>query len=349
MAGQLIKKGRLWHYRYSHRGRAYQRSSRSESRKVAERMLAEELKRLGSGYRPDSDRLTFGAMVRRLVSRPEFIRLRAADRALSVIRLHLRPFFGDSRACEIDNAQVGAYQSRRLAEGAAPGTVDYETAVLRHMMLVCEVARRPKIAQLLKPGHNARRDFLDRADFETVMARMQPRYRLLFRFLRGSGWRQAQAAALQWRDVDLRTMTVTARLETTKNGRPHTIPLVGELADVIRQAAQGRRLDCPFVFHVRGRPISFRGGPNSGVRRAWAEATAAAGFRGYVVHCLRRSAVRDMIGAGVDPLRAMAFSGHRDIRMFARYNIVTVDDLRKIAEQTESHARASRGTARRMR
>src|SRR5262245_5573364 len=49
---------------------------------------------------------------------------------------------------------------------------------------------------------------------------------------------------------------------------------------------------------------------------------------GRIVHDLRRSGVRHLIHAGVDPHTVTAFSGHRTPSMPKRYHIIALDDLR---------------------
>ena len=76
---------------------------------------------------------------------------------------------------------------------------------------------------------------------------------------------------------------------------------------------------CPFVFHRDGEHIqSFR--------KAWDTACEKAGYPGKLVHDLRRTGVRNLIRAGVPQSVAMKISGHKDVRIFARYNIVDTND-----------------------
>src|SRR5262250_1860035 len=82
------------------------------------------------------------------------------------------------------------------------------------------------------------------------------------------------------------------------------------------------------------------------LRKAWQDACVAAGFgewektptlkkgcvyRGVLIHDLRRSAIRNLIRAGVSESVAMKISGHKTREIFQRYNITSTNDLHSAA------------------
>ena len=55
-----------------------------------------------------------------------------------------------------------------------------------------------------------------------------------------------------------------------------------------------------------------------------------------IFHDLRRSAVRNLMAAGVNQSVAMRATGHQTISVFQRYRIVSDDDVRAALERTQA-------------
>src|SRR5262249_7404252 len=156
--------------------------------------------------------------------------------------------------------------------------------------------------------NNARQGFVTPADFERIVAELPEYLRDVARFGYLTGWRRREVITLEWADVDLDGQRLTLRRERSKNGQPRTVAFVGSRGEIVarRYAVRG---ECRYVFHRNECPIhDFRG--------SWEKACEAAGKPGLLFHDLRRSAVRNLVSAGVDQSVAMRITGHKTVSVF---------------------------------
>jgi hypothetical protein len=143
--GGIYKRGPNWWIRYYHRGRKYRESSRSTERADAVRLLKQRLADLAQG-RPsgaDEERVTFAEIAAAYIDDRTLKGVPAARLQWSRARVaHLKTFFGARRAVEITTGAMREYAKARLAEGAAPATVNRDLGVLSRMFTLALQAGR---------------------------------------------------------------------------------------------------------------------------------------------------------------------------------------------------------------
>ena len=171
-----------------------------------------------------------------------------------------------------------------------------------------------------------------REQFERVHSHLSSPLQAVVHFAYLTGWRiRSEVLTLQWRQVDLKAGRVVLDPGTTKNDDGRIFPFTDELRELLekqRETTQSvqreRRVLCPWVFHRDGQRIkSFYG--------AWRTACKKSGVPGRIPHDFRRTAVRNLVRAGVPERVAMQMTGHKTRSVFDRYNIVSEGDLTQAA------------------
>src|SRR5437660_7241492 len=185
---------------------------------------------------------------------------------------------------------------------------------------------------------NVRTGFFEREQIERVLDHLPPPVRPVVRFAYITGWRiPSEVLPLQWRHIDFEAGVVRLDPHTTKNDEGRTFPFTDALSQLLEaQKAEHERLRsdgvlCPWVFHRTGKTV--KGKPIVRFTKAWRKACERAGCPGRIPHDLRRTAVRNLVRAGIPERVAMQMTGHKTRSVFERYNIVSECDLVEAAKK----------------
>ena len=157
-------------------------------------------------------------------------------------------------------------------------------------------------------------------------------------FLYYCGVRLGEATQIEWSQVDLVARLIVLEDEQTKNAEARTVPLPSVLVMMLAEIE-------PRV----GKVFS-----DTNLRTEWQKACAACGlgtrtlvkpededsyqwykYEGLIVHDLRRSAVRNLVNAGVPERVAMKIGGHKTRAVFDRYHIVSTEDVTNAMRRVE--------------
>jgi len=312
----------------------------------AQRALRSIIRGLDKGemVTPEKRRLTVEALLDALLAWMRNQGKRSADKMTSHMK-PLRAFFGKHRAVAVTSIMVEKFKGERVAAGKAMATVNRELQALRRAYSWGAEQEPPLVADVLKvdffPEDNARQGFLSRADFEALLKHLTDvDLRDFIEWGFWTGMRKGEIGKLTWAMLDRETWTLRLHATAAKTGRGRVLVLTGPLLAIIERRLKVRRLDCPLIFHRTAKGLP--GQPVKDFRRAWAAACKAAGLpagreAGLTFHDTRRTAVRNLIRAGVGQAVAMKISGHETTSTFRRYNITDEEDLRSAVEKLAAY------------
>lgn len=327
------RQSNVWWLRYYRNGKRHEESSGTTKKTEALRLLRlrEGAVAKGEPVTAKVGRVTFDEAAQAVVTDYRVNKKKTLAQVERRIRLHLEPYFGGRRLSSITKDDAMAYAEHRQKEGAANGTINRELTILKRAFNLAVESGKAMHKPTIKMLHedNIRTGFFERADFEAVRENLPEHLRGLVTFLYLTGVRLGEALSLQWRQVDREAKSVRldpGSVTKSRDGRVLPYGALPELEAVLEAAwKQHQELAkegtlCPFVFHRQGERIgSFY--------KAWRTACRDAGIPGRIVHDFRRTALRNLVRAGVPEAVAMKISGHKTRSAFERYNIVDERDL----------------------
>jgi integrase len=237
---------------------------------------------------------------------------------------------------KINTRKMKAYVEHRQEAGVSNATINRELASLSKMFSVARANDMPvhmPVIPRLKEA-DARKGFFSHAQYLRVLDALPEPYKPVLTFGYLTGWRKNEILNLTWERVSLAEGTVRLEAGETKNEGARNLTLEPELQTLLEGLWSERDRKCPYVFQNDGKKI---GGNQGDFNKVWQNACKKAKVNGKLFHDLRRTAVRNMVRAGISEKVAMTISGHKTRSVFERYNIVDDQDLRVAAKKRAAY------------
>jgi len=368
------KDSKVWWYDFIFEGQRVRESAKTRSKTVAknaERIRRRELEESYNGIKRRDRAKLFS------VAAAEWLVLKSLTLAASSQRIerdnlkHLRPHFEKRLVTDIQAKDVSRYQQARLAEGAAPKTINLEVGTLRAILRRHRVwAEIQQDVRMLAVQDDVGQAITLEEEAALLTACLKSRCRCLYLAVMlalNTGMRYSEIRLLRWRQVDFVARILTVGKSKSPTGTGRAIPLNSRILSVLDMwAAQfpGRQAT-HFVFArekygaageedtfgFTAGPVVYDTDPTRPIgdwKEAWEKAKKRAGaiLSGRAeeeeseplkcrFHDLRHTAVTRLLEGGIPyPVVAsmMGWSAATAIRMAKRYGHIGSKALRDAAD-----------------
>jgi len=252
---------------------------------------------------------------------------------------------GEVPASKLTTDDIRGLIRQKQAEGLTNASINRIMALLRGALRAAAKAEPPKVLKVPHipklPEAAPRSGFFEEHEYRALLRALPDHLKPVLAFGYWTGCRKGEILGLRWDQVDLQQGVVRLRAGETKSGEGRVIPLVPELLELLRLHRQTAG-DSEYVF-------CSNGGAIRDFRAAWEEGCKAAGLWDEktnrptrLFHDLRRTAVRNLVRAGVPERVAQEISGHKTRAVFERYNIVSETDLLTAARRLQRYLEEQR-------
>ena len=345
VTGLLVEQGPWW-MKYYDGGKPIYESTGKEEKREGLVVLRRAETKVADGQRegPAVNRTRFEDLIEGLKN--DYILKRLKTWKLREQHLaHLKPVFGGMRSKAITTPKLQSYVAKRLAQGAAPGTVNRELDCLHRMMILGQRHTPPKIVFIPHfprlAEDNVREGFCEHDAYLCVRGAAPYHIQVAATIGYYTGMRKGEILSLQWeKHIDMEQHCIRLERKQTKTNTSRGLYMEGDFLKVMLRAKEVRDREyptCPWVVHLRGQRVkSFAHG--------WTALMKRLSMPRFLFHDLRRTGVRNLVRAGVPETVAMKISGHKTRSVFDRYNITSEQDLKEAANRLDAYIQQKKVT-----
>jgi len=327
------KDSRFWWFSVNENGKRNKDSTRTENKKLAEKIYAKVLIDIQEGkwFENQAKKKTLKEMIERFKAEyTEKKDCRSKDRDNSIFK-NLYFFFGEN--CTLANIEnlIGGYEHHRGSKGIKPATILKELGVVRRMFNVARKQWKWKIPnpvseiELPKVNNNRVR-YLDHGEHKRLFCALDKNeetwLKPLVTLALETGLRLSNICNLLWSEVNMFTKILTINAEKMKNRDCLGIPLTDKAYNTFRELQKVQSISS-YVFHDNGQKLY-----HMKVQRAFKKAVKVARIEDFRFHDLRHTFASLLIQNGADQYPVQKLLGHKDSRMTQRYAHLSVDSLR---------------------
>jgi integrase len=160
-------------------------------------------------------------------------KLRAAKTVQWRYEAHVKPGLGKIQASRLTKAHMRVYIESRRVAGASDPTINRELSIVRRAYTLAKqedpplIHRPPYIPRL--DEDNVRQGFIERPQYEALLTELPANLKALFVCGYHVGARKGELRKIQWPQVDFDARLITLPGVQTKNKKPRTLPIYGDM------------------------------------------------------------------------------------------------------------------------